>query len=99
MPDTKHEFLSEEEHIARAMLLGMRYHGGNGEPFYYALDAGGNVDTMSMVDANTLEPLRQVSNPLDDLFYVSDDRAFAASKAAIHEVLVERARQQWGVFK
>ncbi|QIG66873.1 hypothetical protein EVB41_043 [Rhizobium phage RHph_TM3_14A] len=48
--------MTEEEHIARAMLLGMRYHHGNGDPFYYKSDADGTIDPSSMVDAETLKP-------------------------------------------
>lgn len=48
--------LTHEEHEARAMLLGMRYHHGNGEPVYYfVLD--GMPDVTTFIDANTLEPL------------------------------------------
>lgn len=50
------EKLTDEEHEARAMLLGMRYHHGNGEPFYYAVDADGGIEVTTMIDANTLEP-------------------------------------------
>ncbi len=49
--------LSEDEHIARAMLLGMHYHGGNGSPFYYAKNADGTPNFASFVDANTLQPM------------------------------------------
>jgi hypothetical protein len=49
--------LTEEEHEARAMLLGMRYHHGNGAPVYYKMGADGIPDTMSFIDAETLEPL------------------------------------------
>jgi len=51
--------LSEDEHIARAMLLGMRYHGGNGEPFYYKTDHDGTPDPASFIDAHSLEPMVQ----------------------------------------
>lgn len=50
------EKLTHEEHQARAMLLGMRYHHGNGDPFYYKMD-GTVVDIDSFIDANTLTPL------------------------------------------
>ena len=55
--------LTEEEHIARAMLLGMRYHHGNGEPFYYKLGADLTMEVGSMLDANTLEPF--IQHPVD----------------------------------
>lgn len=53
--------LTEEEHIARAMLLGMRYHAGNGEPFYYEQDEQWGTIT-KMIDANTLEPMENVND-------------------------------------
>lgn len=53
------EKLTHEEHHARAMLMGMRYHHGNGAPFYYAHGTDGAMDIMSMIDANTLEPIIQ----------------------------------------
>lgn len=49
--------LNEDEHIARAMLLGMHYHAGNGEPFYYKKDHDGIPDVTSFLDADTLEPM------------------------------------------
>lgn len=48
--------LTDEEHIARAMLLGLRYHHGNGEPFYYELGTDG-LPTFALYDAETLKPL------------------------------------------
>lgn len=51
--------LTEEEHIARAMLMGLLYHHGNGEPFYFRMGADGIPETLSMVDAITLEPLAE----------------------------------------
>lgn len=51
------EKLTEEEHIARAMLMGMRYHHGNGEPFYFTYGDDGVPDVLSFVDADTLKPL------------------------------------------
>lgn len=47
--------LTREEHITRAMLLGMYYHEGNGEPFYYKKDSDGVPDVASFIDAETLE--------------------------------------------
>lgn len=47
--------LNEDEHIARAMLLGMHYHAGNGEPFYYKTDDAGLPLVESFMDAETLE--------------------------------------------
>lgn len=47
--------MTEEEHIARAMLLGMSYHHGNGEPFYYT--AGEDGKPVRMIDADTLKPI------------------------------------------
>lgn len=49
--------MTEEEHIARSMLLGMSYHHGNGEPFYFKYSKGGILEIESMIDAVTLEPL------------------------------------------
>lgn len=52
--------MTREEHIARAMMLGMSYHDGNGhDPFYYRIDASGNINVSEFLDANTLEPLIQ----------------------------------------
>lgn len=51
--------MTDEEHEARAMLLGLRYHHGNGSPFYYQFADDGTPDTMSLIDANTLEPLAE----------------------------------------
>lgn len=51
------EKLTEEEHIARAMLMGLLYHHGNGDPFYYEPDHNGQPYISSMLDANTLEPM------------------------------------------
>lgn len=59
--------LTEEEHIARAMLLGMRYHEGNGDPFYYAVNDVGDVIISSMTDANTLEPVGDPIRTIDDI--------------------------------
>jgi hypothetical protein len=48
--------LTHEEHKARAMLLGMVYHHGNGgDPFYYKVSEDGIPITESLMDANTLE--------------------------------------------
>lgn len=56
--------LTHEEHHARAMLMGMRYHHGNGFPFYYKMERDGPaVD--SMLDANTLEPIIDPDNKDD----------------------------------
>ena len=49
--------LTAEEHETRAMLMGLRYHHGNGDPFYYKPDDGGMPHVLSMIDANTLEPM------------------------------------------
>lgn len=49
--------LTHEEHETRAMLLGMIYHHGNGDPFYWKRGEDGIPITESMIDANTLEPL------------------------------------------
>ena len=49
--------MTKEEHITRAMLLGMYYHEGNGEPFYYKKDSDGVPDPTSFIDAETLEPM------------------------------------------
>lgn len=50
--------LTREEHVARAMLMGMSYHDGNGNaPFYYGHDEHGLPDRTTFVDAVTLEPL------------------------------------------
>lgn len=49
---------THEEHKARAALLGLVYHHGNGDgPFYYKLGEDGIPVTESMIDAVTLEPL------------------------------------------
>ena len=53
----KPDELSHEEHEARAMLMGLRYHHGNGDPFYYKPDENGMPEWTSLVDANTLEPM------------------------------------------
>ena len=55
--------LTEEEHIARAMLLGLCYHHGNGHPFYWDEK---NFDPATWVDANTLEPLGHTVYKLHD---------------------------------
>lgn len=58
MPTPNSSELSHERHKARAMLLGMIYHHGNGDgPFYYKLGEDGIPETESMLDAVTLEPL------------------------------------------
>lgn len=50
--------MTDEEHHARAMLLGMCYHDGNGnDPFYYKKGEETNLD--GFLNANTLEPLIQ----------------------------------------
>lgn len=48
--------LTDEEHVARAMVMGLHYHHGNGEPFYYEADEFGIPLVNTMLDANTLEP-------------------------------------------
>lgn len=49
--------LTDEEHQARAMLMGMIYHNGNGDgPFYYKI-ANGVPDVTTFIDANTLKPM------------------------------------------
>ncbi len=50
--------LTDEEHTARAMLMGMVYHHGNGDPVYYKVTSG-LPELSSFIDANTLEPLVQ----------------------------------------
>lgn len=49
--------LTDDEHHARAMLMGMCYHHGNGDPIYYKVDENGQEYVDSFIDANTLEPL------------------------------------------
>jgi hypothetical protein len=49
--------LTEEEHHARAMLMGMCYHHGNGAPVYFRVGDDGIPETLSFIDAETLEPL------------------------------------------
>jgi hypothetical protein len=72
--------VTEEEHIARAMLLGMCYHHGNGDPFYFKLGADGIPEVMSMLDANTLEPLAE-HMPDNGLTRVFHGKGMAAHKA------------------
>lgn len=50
--------LTEEEHKARAMLMGMRYHDGNGEPFYYKEHADGTPAVESFINAGDLSPVK-----------------------------------------
>lgn len=47
--------LTDEEHRARAALMGMLYCEGNGAPFYYVLGGDGIPEVGTMRDANTLE--------------------------------------------
>ena len=47
------------------MLMGLRYHDGNGiDPFYY--DPARMHDVSSYIDANTLEPFVPLSTSTDD---------------------------------
>lgn len=48
--------MTEDEHKARAMLLGMEYHHGNGMPIYFIRDDMGIPDVTSFVHADTMEP-------------------------------------------
>lgn len=75
--DDKPETLSHEEHQARAMLMGMRYHHGNGDPFYYkGGESLADIDVSSMIDANTLESM-VVHDPESDNRWLSNDGARA----------------------
>ena len=95
--------LTDEEHEARAMLLGMCYHHGNGEPFYYKQNGGlvGTVDVMSMMDANTLEPLADNTqgHPLQvhDEIFIPSERVFGAYKDALMVEMNRRAVQEISV--
>lgn len=74
--------LTREEHIARAMLLGMSYHDGNGhDPFYYKISPDGNINLHEFLDANTLEPLIQnVEEPEFNLDFEGMDKAYKARR-------------------
>jgi len=51
--------MTRDEHITRAMLLGMQFHHNNGDaPFYYKVDEGGNFIPGSAIDAVTLQGIR-----------------------------------------
>jgi hypothetical protein len=80
--------LSEEEHIARAMLLGMRYHHGNGEPFYYKMDATLTIQVSSIIDANTLEPF--IQHPVNGIDWHGMIRANDRLKAASQSTTTNR---------
>jgi len=45
---------TDEEHEARALMLGMYYHKGNGMPFYYKVGTDGIPMATSIIDADTL---------------------------------------------
>ena len=47
--------LTDEEHQARAALMGLLYCDGNGAPFYYELGSDGIPIVGTMRDAYTLE--------------------------------------------
>ena len=58
------ETLSPEEHEARAMLLGLRYHHGNGDPFYYKPEPDTGLPIVStIVEANTLVRVHDGNTP------------------------------------
>lgn len=90
--------LSNEEHHARAMLLGMRYHHGNvDDPFYYKLGDDGSIEIMSMIDANTLEPLVPDGTKFEgvhDEIIIPNDRVYRAVRDAtfIHSKKARFAR-------
>jgi hypothetical protein len=56
-----------DEHICRAMLLGMKYHHGNGDHFYYVPDEDGSPKVISFTDPDTLEPFVPAVDVMDDL--------------------------------
>lgn len=85
--------LTDEEHHARAMLLGMRYHHGNGEPFYFN---EGALDVRLFLDANTLKPILSLPEieVMQDQFDVPSDRVFGAVKDATFTVLMEKVQKK-----
>ena len=64
--------MTDDEHHARAALMGMKYHNDNGGdcPFYYELGTDGIPMASSFIDADTLEPFF-VSGPTvhDEISY------------------------------
>lgn len=86
--------LTDEEHIARAMLMGMRYHHGNGEPFYYKMAEDGTPSIESMIEADTLEPIAPLAPEFNKggiIEAMPSMRTFARTKLAIHDTLVRRS--------
>lgn len=81
--------LTEEEHIARAMLMGLLYHHGNGDPFYYEPDELGIPRPSSMLDANTLE---RWSSPTEKPIhnFVMDDTINAAIRGKRRRLIKEK---------
>jgi hypothetical protein len=71
--------MTDDEHHARAALMGMKYHNDNGGdcPFYYKLGADGIPDWLTFIDPVTLEPLIMVEQ--DD---VHDSLRYKASPKA-----------------
>lgn len=66
--------LTDEEHEARAMLLGMRYHHGNGEPFYYEVDETGVPRVETFVNAYTFEPITPLFDGLNKRRAIKSDQ-------------------------
>ena len=83
--------MTHEEHETRAMLMGLRYHHGNGDPFYYKPDEHGHPYVTTMVDANTLKPM--VVKDVEDGMTWAMPAGRRAHKAFIDDALVERDKR------
>jgi hypothetical protein len=68
--------MTEEEHQARAAIMGMRYHNGNGFPFYYVVGDDGVPDWLSFIDVDTLEPIitKEANEDLGSARYKADKK-------------------------
>lgn len=78
--------LTDEEHKARAMLMGMIYHHGNGSPFYYKGYENGVPIIASIIDADTLEPI---------LGWLATGRKNLITQAVVERYEEVRYRKGW----
>ena len=79
--------MTDDEHHARAALMGMKYHNDNGGvPFYYKNGTDGIPIITTFIDAETLEPIIETvkSGPHDMMNYrpVSGKVSEAARRAS-----------------
>lgn len=79
------------------MLLGLRYHHGNGDPFYYKPDPDDGMPIFtSIIDARTMEPVVVPRKQNGAYNIVVDDKInrVLANKSEAHRAIYRAARRK-----